>query len=252
MSEPADEPQEPAEEPAAAPEPDEPGVSDDEAAEAEEAEAADEPTTEDEPEPGQPSDVQPESPEDRKRHRAAANAVKTYAGKIAALFPESAGELLGCPLCGETQWPGFVHLGDAGLAPDPVKNAVMQFLGYAREIDYQPSSAFHGCPECGGLGKVRTGSQVAGKETATCPTCNGQGYLGQAGAAGNGVAAGVTGPTVMGDAPSGAGVPDVDPSGEPRLLPDGRENPNYGKWPQYKTPVEPWGVTAGLTVQDAV
>ena len=33
---------------------------------------------------------------------------------------------------------------------------------------------------------------------------------------------------------------------EPRILPDGRQNPNFGKWPQYKIQVAPYGVTAGL------
>jgi hypothetical protein len=39
---------------------------------------------------------------------------------------------------------------------------------------------------------------------------------------------------------------EVDEWDEPRILPDGRENPNFGKMPNRKIPVEPWGVTAGL------
>jgi hypothetical protein len=45
--------------------------------------------------------------------------------------------------------------------------------------------------------------------------------------------------------------PDVDEWQEPRILPDGRENPNYGMMPHRKMLVEPWGVTAGLRAEPA-
>jgi len=251
MSEQESEFQAPEPRPDEQPEPDEPGISDDEAAEQEDAEQADdEPDEQPEPEPT-PADPQPESPDDRKRQRDAERTVKTYATKILGHFADQAEHLTDCPLCGGTQWPGFVHIGDAGRMPADVKNAVMAFLGYAAERDYPSVPDFFTCDACDGEGKVATGSKVPGKTTRDCPRCLGQGYRQSATSAENGTAHIL--PAVIDAAlvPSGAGVPDTDPSGEPRLLPDGRENPNYGKWPQYKVPVEPWGHTAGLTVQDA-
>lgn len=236
-------------EPDETPDVDRPG--DDEELEAEEDGEPGEPEPAPELEPETAPSGEPESPTDKKRMQAAQRAVQTYAKKIGEIFEEQSQELLPCPLCGDTVWPGFVHLADAGQMPDDVKNATMAFLGYARERDYPQAPNVSACRACAALGKVATGSLVAGKETIVCPACNGYGYTPPPGSPSNGTEhdhTGVTAPTMI---PTGAGIPDTDPSGEPRLLPDGRENPNYGKWPQYKIPVEPWGTTAGLTVQDA-
>ena len=42
---------------------------------------------------------------------------------------------------------------------------------------------------------------------------------------------------------------DVDEWGEPMILPDGRENPNYGRMPHRKILVEPYGMTANLRAE---
>ena len=41
----------------------------------------------------------------------------------------------------------------------------------------------------------------------------------------------------------------MDEWGEPMILPDGRENPNYGRMPHRKMLVEPYGVTANLRAE---
>lgn len=251
MSEHGDETQHDGEEVALPDTPDTDGPADDEQAEAEEAESepegADDDTTEQEP-PLQArglSEVEME-----KRFKSADRAVAAYARKIGDIYGDDAAQLAECPLCPGIH-KGFVNVQDAGLVPDDVKNAVMTFLGYARERDYTQAPNVHACETCSALGKVATGSQVAGRETITCPNCKGFGYSPPPGEPQNGAAFGVEPHTADDFTATGAGVPDTDPSGEPRLLPDGRENPNYGKWPQYKILVEPWGKTVGLTVQDA-
>ena len=251
MSEPEQEPTEPTEEPTLPDTPDVTGPADDEAADAEEPEPDDDDDDEAAAEPEPEPSTEPESQADKKQMQAATRAVQSYARKIGEIFGEQANELLPCPLCGDTLWPGFVHLGDAGRAPNDTKNATMQFLGYARELDYKQAPSVRPCPTCDAEGKVATGSHVPEHKTIVCPDCKGYGYAPPPGAQAtstNGANITVTGPTMV---PSGNGSPDTDPWGDPKLLPDGRENPNYGKMPQYKILIDPWGVTAGLTVQDA-
>jgi hypothetical protein len=178
--------------------------------------------------------------------------VKRYVKGVTDSLEETGNDLLPCPICSSTPWPGFVHPSDAGRMPEDVKLAAMSFLGFAREQDYKRSHTHQTCEMCDGKGKVQTGSHVAGHETITCPNCKGYGYTPPPGQVAQ--LAAVPGAPAPAPAPDAPPVPaaDVDPSGEPRILPDGRENPNYGKWPQFKIPVEPWGTTAGLTAQDAV
>lgn len=231
--------------------PDEDGpADDDEAAEDDEA-ASDEDAPEETPPPEETPVARGISDEAREaRFRKADRAVANYAKRIGEIYEEDAAALTLCPLCPDIH-KGFVNVQDAGMVPDDVKNAVMLFLGYARERDYPQAPNVHGCATCAALGKVATGSKVAGKETMTCPECHGYGYAPPPGSP-QAFTSDTNGHVEHEEfVATGAGVPDVDPTGEPRLLPDGRENPNYGKWPQYKIQVEPWGTTQGLTAQDA-
>jgi hypothetical protein len=101
--------------------------------------------------------------------------------------------------------------------------------------DYLPATQTRACDQCAGWGKVLSGSRLAAHETVTCPACKGYGYVPPPIPSDNGYAqaAQVT--------PGGVGLEDeseppadTDIWGSPRLLPDGQENPNYGKMPQYK------------------
>jgi hypothetical protein len=176
---------------------------------------------------------------------------KTYASAVSSLLGEHALELALCPLCTEGPTPMFVNLHDAGRVPDPIVDNVKVYLGFAREQDYKASSETQTCGTCEGRGKVMTGSHVPGNETAACPNCKGYGYTPPPGAGAPAVAAVVAPHAPAGEAAVPVSDPDIDTLGEPRILPDGRPNPNFQKWPQYKVHVDPWGVTAGLTAQDA-
>lgn len=204
-------------------------------------------TPEDVTEPA-PHGLTPEALE--KRARNAEQRFERYAKGLADLYEEESLRWLPCPLCPD-QFKGFVSMDDAGRVPQEVQEAVKMFLGIAREQDYSHSTSHRTCPECEGKGKVATGSTVPGNETISCPNCLGKGYVGPPVAApspnGN-----VTGPTVLGAevVPSQARE-DVDEWDEPRILPDGRENPNFGRMPNRKILVEPYGVTAGLNALSA-
>lgn len=227
-------PQEPAEAPDTSPEPEAPENGDEVSAE---------------PDVPQQAGLTPEQWE--KRFKTAEQRFATYERNIYSIFEEDAHDLIPCPLClGAVR--GFVDKNAAGRVPEEQADLVKHFLGIARPIDYPHSSQHRTCPECEGLGKVTTGSRVPGKETIGCGACHELGYIGPAPSRTNGqvdVPSAVTGPTVFSEQ---LPADDRDEWDQPRLLPDGRENPNFGRTPKYWINVEPWGDTRGLTAQDKV
>jgi hypothetical protein len=175
----------------------------------------------------------------------AERATKRYVSQVSAALEEEATNLIECPLCLSFA-RGFLHLGDRGNVPEDVQKAVKLWFGEAQEVAYPPSPQHRVCVGCQGLGQVSTGSRVPKWETILCASCDGKGFTGPPSAAENGHVS-TTLAQQIADTPIASGNPeDVDPTGEPRLLPDGRQNPNFGRWPQYKIEVPPWGITAGL------
>jgi hypothetical protein len=190
------------------------------------------------------------TPEDVERGLAKiARSFATYQASVEKNHPSADETLARCPLCPDVH-PGFIDTNDAGRIPDEVKQVVQLFLGIAQPVGLQPSPDTRTCGTCSGEGKVLSGSHVPQHRERTCPTCLGYGYEPPPIAQTQGA---YVPPVEVSDfAPAGpAPVPkDADEWGEPRLLPDGRENPNYGRMPAHKISVLPWGVTAGLTALD--
>lgn len=190
------------------------------------------------------------SPEEaEKAFRKIEASYKTYAASVERNHPSFESDLIPCLLCPPSH-PGFLNVHDAGRVPKEVSDAVQTFLGFAREISYQPAPDTRECGTCAGEGKVSSGSHVPEHRTRTCPTCNGFGYEPPPGFTrtngtpdGLDVAAAIL-PGII--TPAG----DTDEWGEPRILPDGRANPNYGRMPAHKIAVDPWGATAGLSALD--
>ena len=200
-------------------------------------------------EPLEPQE-QPVTPEQaEKAFQKIAQSFRTYERSVANNHPGYEAEVIRCLLCPDAH-PGFLNVNDAGRVPKDVSDAVQVFLGFAREISYEPAPDTRTCGTCNGEGKVASGSHVPEHKVRTCPTCNGFGYEPPPGAGRNGHAP-LAAPVEMA---SGAVPPvlpaDVDEWGEPRILPDGRANPNFGRMPIHKVAVEPWGITAGLVAQD--
>ncbi len=117
--------------------------------------------------------------------------------------------------------PGFIDLRDAGRVDEDTKASALQFLGFAVEQDYAPDPEAQECSTCKGKGLTATGSKVGSNVTRDCPTVSEQ-----------------VGPLV---------TDDTDNWGEPRILPNGERNENFGKMPQFKTPHPTYGITALLT-----
>ena len=217
----------------------------------EEEEEAAQPEHELEPEPTPEPEPQGWSEQDAEavfKKIEAAN--KTYTRKVGEAFGEEAVDLLPCPVCADTV-PGFVNKHQVGQFPDDIRRQVMRFLGFATEQEYEASQTVTACKPCKGKGKVTTGSTVAGHETITCPSCKGYGYVPPPTAVTNGNVGAEVVPFAPTPAAPVAPQEDVDEWGESLILPDGRENPNYGKMPHRKILVEPWGITAGLRAEPA-
>lgn len=241
MSEPVPEEQEQIEE--QEPETDEPGEGD-------EPEQGDEADEEDAPAapPAPPPGPTPESLE--KRARSAETRFATYARGVRSLYEDEAENLLDCPLC-PTFHKGMIDARFAGHLPEDVVDAVKFYLGFAREQEYAADPGTSACSTCQGKGKTKTGSTVPGQETRTCQACRGYGYTPPPTTTQTSTN-GVTNTSVDQIAEAVLQTSeDRDEWGEPRILPDGRENPNFGKMPNRKIPVEPYGVTANLSPMDA-
>ena len=216
----------------------------DEEAAAEEDEAS--PPFEPPEEDAQPQALSPF--DDPARQKKVGKSFETYAASLSRNYEEAANELLRCPLCPDN-FPGFVLLADAGRLPDENKKAVLSFVGLNVEQDYKPDPFLNICTVCDGHGFTARPSKVAGKEKRVCPACKGQGddliATDEAPQVTNGRAEEAF---TLAD-PADAKPDDSDNWGQPRILPDGRENPNYGRMPQYWVSVDPWGDTRNLPAQ---
>jgi hypothetical protein len=175
-------------------------------------------------------------------------AALTYTKRVGAVLPPDTLHLELCPLC-SPMYLGFVDIEFAGRIPDDIKQATMMYLGYAREQEYEPDPSTEQCSVCKGKGKTSTGSNVPGNDSRRCTNCQGFGYYPPPGSGVGSAPAIEPEHAPVGDPSEIIAVPETDPTGEPRILPDGRENPNYMKWPQAKVLVPPYGVTLGLTAQ---
>jgi hypothetical protein len=186
-----------------------------------------------------------------KRFQYAEKLFETYRRKIFDKWEEDALTLVpfnidsGAP-------PGFIDTRNAGHVDDDTKAAAMEFLGFPREQDYEPDPEASQCPVCKGKGRTKLPTLVPGNDTRTCPQCGGLGYQGVRST--NGHAVVTLDPT---HAPAGEreeplSSGEFDSWQQPRVLPDGRPNPNFGRTPDYWIKVEPWGDTRGLTAQSAV
>lgn len=229
-------------------------------------EPAGEPESPDEPDGADEPDEEPDEPQEaaqtpvpvgltpellEKRSRSAEKRFETYERGIRGLYDEEAANFLPCPLC-PSDHKGLVDVRFAGRIPDEIEADVKAYLGLARPVELRQSTRTRECPSCGGEGDVLSGSKKATQKIKPCEDCKGYGFVPPPGEAqGNGM----TGPTQFSPETLERVLQepdDRDEWGEPRILPDGRENPNFGRMPNRKVLVDPWGVTAGLSAFDAV
>jgi len=202
-----------------------------------------------EPEPGQEPEPASQGPTEKEIEaifRTVERATKAYTRKLEEAFGPAWEQYLGCPMCAG-DFPGFIHVGKVGGFPREMVAGVNEILTGFKQVEYKQLPGFQTCPTCDGEGKGFTGSKVPDKQYADCPTCRARGYLAPQFEPANGHEPdAVQHFTAPDEAPYNAGD-DVDEWGEPATLPDGRDNPNFGKMPHRKVLVDPYGVTAALT-----
>jgi hypothetical protein len=162
----------------------------------------------------------------------------TWRNRVSELLWDEASYLVACELC-DPIIPGFHFPAEVEQPRDAVHERLLEVLRTPGEPEYLPDPNTRECGVCGGLGKTLTKGKVPGKTQRVCRVCKGQGYLSNDPAdqfTGNG-AVDEPGFDLPNDEPLVSG--DADIWGSPRLLPDGMDNPNYGKMPQYKNPTLP-------------
>src|SRR4051812_24951192 len=106
-----------------------------------------------------------------KRFTTAEKRFATYHRQITTLWGEDAEHLFPLSISPSAP-PGFIDRRDAGRVDEETKAAVMEFLGFPREQEYEPDPFAHKCPTCKGKGRTSTGSAVASERSRPCPTCN--------------------------------------------------------------------------------
>jgi hypothetical protein len=225
----------------------------DEAEEEQEGEAPGE-LEPDAPDEGEP-EQEPEQPSDEDRSRLAKSIdtrFKTYRKNVEEKLSDEVTDWLLCPLCASGMVPSFVNRHDLGRVPEDVAANVQTFLGFAREGEYQQDPGTQTCPTCAGKTKVKTGATAGEHIVRTCPNCKGYGFMPPPGSSAGAPAANGGEPAPATADPSDFETPDRDNWGEPRILPDGTLNENYGKQPQFKTRHPVYGETRLLTPEELV
>lgn len=129
----------------------------------------------DEPEQGDEQLRQAKATTERELEKALQSLTKEadrHAERVRQIMGDDAEGLVPCELCWEHA-PGFRW----NRSPDPeTVAAVRVVIGMPDLSNYRPSATERICDDCGGLGKVRTGSVVPQFETATCDGCAGKGF----------------------------------------------------------------------------
>lgn len=231
----------PLEEPAPEPEPDE-----EEAAEAEEAAPID---TDEEPDNAA---AQPTDEERAKFAKGMTTRWNTYKTSVEKFMAEDAQHYMYCPLCSASETPGYFANGAIGRVPEEIVANVKTVLGYAREQEYEQDPDTRPCPKCKGKTKVKSGAIDGDYILRGCDTCAGYGFVPPPGTPSTARAANGTPAELVAAAIADVDLPERDNWGEPRVLPDGTVNSNFGKMPQFKTVHPTFGVTANLSPEELI
>lgn len=192
-----------------------------------------------EPEPSaaveQPQPVQHgRSPEDLEKMRKKLDqSAATWTRRVEELLGDDFGMLIPCELC-SFDIPGFHWPAEIQTPISEQHDRLLRVLREPAAPEYRAATQVRQCGDCDGYGKVNSGSKLPQHSTVTCPACKGYGYVPPPVPGGNGVVTAPVAGIELAQEEEQEAPADADIWGSPRLLPDGQENPNYGKMPQYK------------------
>jgi hypothetical protein len=102
-----------------------------------------------------------------------ANEAQRHYKRVLEITGEDAEALHPCELCS----PLLAGWREDAAPAEATVQAVRVVIGLPDVSNFRASATERACDDCGGLGKVRTGSSVPGRETATCDACGGNGYV---------------------------------------------------------------------------
>lgn len=163
------------------------------------------------------------------------NSAKTWRKRVRELLGENADALVACELC-EADIPGFHWPAELVQPESELHERLLTVLLTSDGPEYSEATTVHVCPDCQGWGKVKTGSKVGGKTLIDCPTCRRYGYVPPPSAQAERPAGAETVEPAAEPEPGMDASTDNDVWGSPKYLPDGSENPNWGRMVQYKDP----------------
>lgn len=151
--------------------------------------------------------------------------------RIQEVMEEDALDLVPCELC-FVKTPGYRW----NTAPNEETAARVRIaIGLPDVSNFAPSATERQCDDCRGLGRVRTGSTVPKKETATCDACAGNGYV----ASRPRLNADASAPAP--DAATDSAAPIVDDGIERDMFGTPATDPDFGKMPNMRArPVDYW------------
>lgn len=208
----------------------------------------------DEEAPDAQPDTEPDEPEDTgpsmEQIIKLGKSFDTYGKRVAETYGDDFQALAECPLC-PTNHKGFVDLRYAGQVPREVESEVYAYLTASNVGTLEQDPGTKPCPVCKGKTQVRTGAIAGQYVTRTCPNCKGYGYMPPPGTTDTAAPTNGSGDFPVVQLEQTGPSEDVDEWGEPRVLPDGTVNSNFGMMPNRKTVHPVYGVTANLTAQPA-
>ena len=220
-----------------------------EPSEPEQEEAAEEEEQPDESEP-EPEPAEPLDEERAKLAKSLSTRYESYKKSMIERLGDEAPEWMVCPLCTSSMAPGFVNVHDFGHVPDDIRANVDTYFGLARETEYEQDPNTRTCPTCNGKTQVKSGAVAGEYIVRTCPDCHGYGFVPPPGATPTGNGHDHRAEDSVANALADLDTPERDNWGEPRVLPDGALNSNFGKMPQFKSVHPVYGVTANLSAEE--
>ena len=216
----------------------------------EDAEDEEAPAAEPSPEEAGPQAGPPQDEDRVKLAKSLSTRYDSYKKSMIDRLGDEAPEWMVCPLCTSSMAPGFVNVHDFGNVPDDIRANVDTYFGLKREKSYKQNPNTRTCPICDGETIVESGANAGEYITMSCPECKGYGYVPPPGVhpVGNGHAGSPEDHVAA--ALADLDTPERDNWGEPRVLPDGTLNSNFGKMPQFKSVHPTYGVTANLSAEE--
>lgn len=155
----------------------------------------------DEDEPEDPFESEPENratPRDEKEAEKLWQRVtaedERHAKRVTDLFGDEAVHLLRCPMCMHVT-AGWLFPPNVMPLPDESLALVRGLLGMPDVSTFADSTTTETCPDCGGLGRVKSGSHVPGYDVIDCQRCVSKGWVSKQGASSFQITNGSTGTT---------------------------------------------------------